>query len=212
MTAAMDSSLSHLPASSCLADGARTLAPYVVPSDAELGKLCGFAGTATDLTELFEEEEALGRQGAFTSSLLEDHQLPTCLTDSGGRFLSVNNAWEKMMGLSRKTVLGKRDFDFLSIEEAQVHGQHHLRLLRMGGHIHYEQSLRLAHAGVRDFEIVKVFIQGARYQPSSVLMVAMDVTELRSETGPNRRNSSIAPEAKKNLPQTARSLRAALSA
>lgn len=208
--AAVDALFSPRPYSGCRVarvqlmspgEASRSLEIAVVASYDETGTLCGFTGTGVDLTELVATHQALEEQKALVSNLLEGNPLPTSLTDSGGRFISVNSAWEAFMGRASESVLGRRDFDYMSAEEAHVHCRRHLELLHAGGSIRYEQSLSLAHAGPRNLEITKVLIDGLQGQPSRVLTIAMDVTEQTSQQVEAEVGARVASVPMNYLPQ-----------
>lgn len=155
----------------------RALDISVVPLRDPSGQLRGFAGSAVDVTALLTAQQSLQEQLAFTGLVLECNPLPICMTDRQGRFLSVNQAWEDFMGLSRDNVLGLRNNDFLPQQEASIYDAHNEQLLREGGRVRYEERLRRPDGSYRDVQVTKVPVTSNHQQPVGILIVKMDITE-----------------------------------
>lgn len=148
----------------------------IVPLSSRDGERRGYAGSAVDVTELVTAQQQLQDQLAFTELVLECSPLPICLTDTEGRFITVNQAWEKFMGLSRDEVLGQHNVDFLPEQEAQAYDAHSAQLLREGGRISYEERLRRTDGSVRDVQITKVQLCSSRGEPLGILATKLDIT------------------------------------
>ncbi|MES2187142.1 MAG: ATP-binding protein [Pseudomonadota bacterium] len=151
----------------------------LVPLRGDHGVLAGFAGSAVDISKRVEVEQQLQAQLRFTSLLQEIAPLPICMTDAEGRFVSVNRAWEEFMGRNRSEVIGKRNTDFLQSGEAAVYDAHSERLMREGGHIHYEETIRLADGALRNVQVSKVLVSNEDGTPFGLLSVKLDVTAFR---------------------------------
>src|SRR3989344_5213738 len=158
----------------------RALDISVVPLRDRSGQLRGFAGSAVDVTALLAAQQSLQEQLALTSQVLECNPLPICMTDTEGRLLSVNQAWESFMGLSRKSVLGMRNIDFLPRQEAQAYCAHQEQLLREGGRVRYEERMRRPDGSFRDVQVTKVLVTTNGKQPIGILTAKMDITEFRA--------------------------------
>jgi PAS domain S-box-containing protein len=158
----------------------RVLDISVVPLRDRSGQLRGFAGSAVDVTALLAAQQSLQEQLALTSQVLECNPLPICMTDTEGRLLSVNQAWESFMGLSRKSVLGMRNIDFLPKQEAQAYSAYHEQLLREGGRVRYEERMRRPDGSFRDVQVTKVLVTTNGKQPVGILTAKMDITEFRA--------------------------------
>lgn len=156
----------------------RALDISVVPLRDRAGRVGGFAGSAVDVTDFLAAQQHLQEQLALTNQLLESTPLPICLTDPQGRYLSVNQAWESLMGLNRKQVLGLRNIDFLRALDAEVHDAHNEQVLQSGEPIRYEERLRLPNGRLRDMQVTKVRVLSHRDRPMGLLVVRMDITDL----------------------------------
>lgn len=115
-------------------------------------------------------------QLALTRQLLESNPLPICMTDMDGRFLTVNQAWEQFMGLSRERVLGLRNNEFLPAQEATAYDSHNEELLLAGGQVRYEERLYRPDGSVCDVQVTKVRLESHQGIPLGLLIVKMDIT------------------------------------
>ncbi|MDY0107143.1 MAG: PAS domain S-box protein [Giesbergeria sp.] len=155
----------------------RVLDLSVVPLTDPNGQVRGYAGSAPDITALLAAQERLQEHLAFTERVLECNPLPICLTDIRGRFITVNQAWESFMGLSRAEVLGRRNTEFLPEREAQAYEAHSEQLLRDGGLVRYQERVRRTDGSVRDLQITKVLLRSQQGQPIGILITKLDITE-----------------------------------
>jgi len=155
----------------------RVLDISAVPLIDRNGQVRGYAGSAVDITTLLAAQQSLQEHLAFTELVLECNPLPICLTDVRGHFITVNQAWESFMGLSRADVLGRRNSDFLPEPEAQAYEAHSEQLLREGGRTRYEERVRRADGSLRDIQITKVLLRSQRGHPIGILITKLDITE-----------------------------------
>lgn len=169
------------------ADGqTRVLEVAVTPLHDHGGRLQGFACSAMDVTVLQASRQQLQDQQAFTSLLLETIPLPVCTTDLEGRFLTVNQAWERFMGLQREHVLGLRGSEFMPPEAAQAYEAHDEDF---GTRICYEARLCRHDGSARTVEITKVRRLSHQGQPLGLLIAMKDVTDLPARKEPAERGT-----------------------
>ncbi|WP_404302934.1 PAS domain-containing protein [Alicycliphilus denitrificans] len=155
----------------------RTLDISVVPLRDRAGRLRGFAGSAMDVTALLAAQQRLHEQLDLTRQLLDANPLPIGLVDMQGRFLSINPAWEELMGLRREQVLGLRSVDFLPLQEAQAWDAHNDELLHTGEPVRYQERLQRPDGSARHVQVTKVCLRAPSGKPSGVLVVKMDITD-----------------------------------
>ena len=129
------------------------------------------------MTALLAAQQSLQEQLAFTGQVLECSPLPICMIDPKGHFLSVNQAWENFMGLSRANVLGLRNSDFLPRQEADAYSAHNEQLLREGGRVRYEERMHRSDGSFRDVQVTKVLVTSNDRQPVGILIAKLDITE-----------------------------------
>lgn len=155
----------------------RALDISAVPLRDRSGQLRGFAGSAVDVTALLAAQQSLQEHLAYTERILECNPLPICLTDMQGRFITVNQAWEAFMGLTRDQALGQRNSDLLPEQEAQAYEAHTEALVRDGGPTRYEERVRRPDGSARDVQITKVLLRTPQGQPMGILITKLDITE-----------------------------------
>ena len=155
----------------------RVLDISVVPLSDQDGQVRGFAGSAVDVTALLAAQQSLQENLDFTELVLEGSPLPICMTDTQGRFITVNQAWEGFMGLPRSQVLGRRNSEFLAAHDAQAYDAHNQQLLRDGGRVRYEERLQGPDGSYRDVQVTKVLVSSQQGHPAGILIVKMDITD-----------------------------------
>lgn len=155
----------------------RTLDISVVPLSDRGGRLRGFAGIAVDISVLLATQQSLQQNLDFTGRMMEGSPLPICMTDIEGRFISVNQAWEQFVGVSRQQALGKRSHELLSETDAKVYDAHNEQLLREGSRVRYEDRVRGPDGNQCDVQVTKVLILSQQGTPVGILIVQMDITD-----------------------------------
>ncbi|WP_082498149.1 PAS domain S-box protein [Pseudorhodoferax sp. Leaf267] len=178
-------------------DGRELLLEVAVVPLQMAGRLIGFAGSAVDITDRWEAEQQLQSHLALTTQLLELNPLPISMTDSKGRLVLVNQAWQDYKGLKRAAVIGRRLSEILRSEEVQMHAQGDRELLSNGGTLHLEARIRSADGSLRSTRVFKALVPEARGQAAGILCVLMDVTDFREA-------ERVTREAKDALEETSR--------
>lgn len=155
----------------------RTLDISVTPLHDRAGQLRGYAGSAVDVTALLRAQHHVQEQLALTRQLLDNTPLPISLMDMQGRFVTVNQAWEEFMGLSRQQVLGHTNVEFLPPAQAQAYDAHNAELLRTGEAQRYQERIQRSDGTWRDISLIKVRVHSHDGTPLGLLSVKMDITE-----------------------------------
>ncbi|CAN7736560.1 ATP-binding protein [Pseudorhodoferax sp. LjRoot39] len=161
------------------------------------GQLTGYAGSAVDITERWEVQRQLQAQLALSEKLLEVNPLPISMTDSGGRLVLVNQAWQDYKGLARSAVIGRRFDEVLRSEEGLMHRQGDREVLGGGGTVHFEARVRNADGSLRSTRVIKALVPDAQGGTAGILNVLMDVTDFREA-------ERVTREAKDALEETSR--------
>ena len=158
-------------------------------------RIVGFAGSAADVTDRVVAQQKLQTQLKISALMLEISPLPLSMLDTLGRYLSVNQAWEDFTGRRREDVIGQAAASYLSAEEAALHSERDRELLRSGGRIAYEASVRHRDGSRRDAMLIKVAVPGDDGAPAGILVVLMDVSEFRAAERATRDARDAAEEA-----------------
>lgn len=154
----------------------------------------GFVGSAVDVTQRVEAEEALQRQLTFVALVLEVSPLPVATFDGQGRYASVNRAWEDFMGLARAEVLGRRGVHFMTADDAAMHALRDAELSRRGDKIRYEAKVTHRDGTRRDVIVIKVMLPGSATHEAGWLSTMMDVSEFREAERVTREAKEAAEE------------------
>lgn len=93
-------------------------------------------------------------------------------------FVEWNKGNEAIIGLTKKEVLGKSDYDFFPKEEASFFIKADREVLASGKSVEIpEEQIHTLHKGVRLLRTIKTPIFGADGQPKYLLCVSEDITE-----------------------------------
>ena len=166
----------------------------VVPLRGRKG-IASFVGSAIDVSARVDAQQALQRQLDFLALVLESNPLPSATVDRDGRYVTVNHAWEQLMGRSRAQVIGQHEADFMRPEDAALHAGHDAELWRSGGSLRYEALLADGEGQRRDMIVTKVVLRGAGGGDSALLSSFMDVSEYREAERATREARDAAEEA-----------------
>lgn len=158
-------------------------------------ELVGFVGSAVDLTEQLQTQQALRTELAFNALLLELSPQPTSMLDGEGRYLRVNRAWEQFTGRRRDQVLGQPASGYQPPELAARHDEIDRQLRAGGGQVQYEAPARAADGSVREVLISKAAVPGPDGRTGALLVSFMDITGLRNAERETRAARDMAEEA-----------------
>jgi PAS domain S-box-containing protein len=175
--------------------GQRRFEVSVVPLFSRKGRLAGHVGSGVDVTERVEAQRRLAAELAFSAQLLELSPLPTSMLDARGCYLRVNQAWEQFTGRRREDVVGQPARGYLRPEEARQHDEVDRRLWAQGGQARYEATFRHADGQLRDLIINKAAVPGDDGRAAAILVVFLDVSELRGAERATRAARDLAEEA-----------------
>jgi PAS domain S-box-containing protein len=135
----------------------------------------GFVGVSRDISERRRIEEEREKTQQFLSLILEAIPDPVFVKDSAHRFVMVNKALAGMLGHTPLEIIGKKDQDFVSSEEAEIFVVRDDLVLKTGREDLFEEHLTDSQGVVRTLVTRKgLFVdpRGARY----IVGVIRDVT------------------------------------
>ena len=93
------------------------------------GTVLGLVCTSTDISELKRIETELRDQMALTRLLIEENPNAMYLKDTQGRYVTVNDAWLEMVGVTREQAVGRTVLELFPEKESQRYHEEDLRLL-----------------------------------------------------------------------------------
>ncbi|MDD5492213.1 MAG: PAS domain S-box protein [bacterium] len=104
----------------------------------------GFIGIVEDVTDMKKAETELTNQLAFIQQLLETIPNPVFYKDINGIYLGCNQSFERFLGQSKETVIGKSVFELSPKDLAETYHQKDQELLNHPGTQIYESSIQQA--------------------------------------------------------------------
>jgi PAS domain S-box-containing protein len=96
------------------------------------GEIIGTMGLSRDVTEWKHTEDEYAKNRVMLQTLLDAIPDAVCFKDNQNRFVLVNKAMTKRFMVQPEMMIGKTDFDFLPIEEAQKISEEDTRIVQSG--------------------------------------------------------------------------------
>ena len=144
-------------------------------SAAELGSLI-------EIEALRERDARLSYQHAQLRTLLESIPYLVWMKDSAGTYLVCNAEFERFLGAREQEIVGKTDYDFLPIEQAEKFSLYDCRALETDSHVVNEEWITYANDGHQALlEITNTTVRDAQGQLIGVLGIAHDITERKRQ-------------------------------
>ena len=133
-------------------------------------------GVALRNAQLFEETR---RAQTFLDSVVENLPFMVWVKDAGElRYVSVNKAFEDILGMTRGELLGKNAFDLFKRDEAERYTAQDLELMKGSSLLDVPEELVESRTkGVRILHTQKIPIYGSDGKPAYLLAIAEDITE-----------------------------------
>jgi PAS domain S-box-containing protein len=142
------------------------------------GEPCGMLLVSIDRTERARAEADASRERAFLDSLIEN--LPDMVfvkTADELRFVRFNRAAEELLGYGRGEMIGKNDYDFFPVTEADFFTEKDRAVLRGGQLLDIpEEPIHTRDKGTRILHTKKIPIYDSDGTPLYLLGIAEDVT------------------------------------
>lgn len=137
----------------------------------------GFRGIIRDITERKRAEQALVELNAKLYTLLQAIPDIICFKDKEGRNLVVNSAFEKLVGLSKEEIEGRKDDELLPSDLAQAGLESDEKVGKSGQTFRFEEHMTDMEGKKVYFETVKspIFDENGNY--IGLVGVSRDITE-----------------------------------
>jgi len=151
-----------------------------IPETNAEGKIVGYIGTITDITERKKAEDAIRESNFFLQILLNAIPVPIFYKDIEGRYTGINRAFEQFFGKSSRELEGKSVFDISPSELAEVYHAKDMELIRKKGVQVYDSQIKDAQNVVHDVVFHKATVVDSNEQVVGLIGVILDITERKS--------------------------------
>lgn len=126
---------------------------------------------------LREREKSQNTQVYFLQQLMDSIPIPVYYKDAGGRYLGCNGAFEILMGMTRKEIVGKTVHEVASKDRAGRHHEADLVLIRHPGEQTYEASGMYGDGAYHTVIFKKATFFDADDRVAGIVGALMDITE-----------------------------------
>ena len=144
------------------------------------GSIFGVLVASIDTTERHAQEQQLRDQMALTRALIDENPNAMYLKDTEGRYLTVNDAWLKMVGKTREQAIGRNVLEIFGDEESKRYQAVDMDLLARGEGASEVESLRTGPDGNPQWLIIrKAVLRRADGEVLGLVGVNTDITPLK---------------------------------
>lgn len=141
------------------------------------GNIAGVVGAIFYITELKRTQAALQSQISFMESMLEAMPAPVSFKNTDHVYLGCNEAFAKLMGLTKENVIGKTVFDIAPKELAEVYHADDKALFERSGSQVYESSVQSSDGTMHDLVVHKATFADSSGQVAGLIGVMLDISE-----------------------------------
>jgi PAS domain S-box-containing protein len=141
------------------------------------GRATRMTGTHANITERKQMERALANTLRVMQTLLETLPLPVIIRNAERRITLVNAAWEQMIGVTRREVVGKRLDEVGSFAAPQGHGQTDDELFRTLRPLRYETTVHSRDGTPFNVLVAKTPLLAEDGSITGVASVVTDISE-----------------------------------
>ncbi|MCO6430171.1 MAG: PAS domain S-box protein [Deltaproteobacteria bacterium] len=141
-----------------------------------------WVGSVTDITDRKLFSDKAKNSERFLDTIVDNMPVMVFVKDAKNlRFVRINKAGEELLGIPRLEMLGKTDFDFFPLEQAQFFAQRDQQVLAQGRPIEIPaEPILTKNKGLRYLMTTKVPVYDSSGRPEYLLGISYDVTDQRS--------------------------------
>lgn len=163
------------------------------------GKVFGIVGMNRDITSEVRAREKLRQAEQQMKEILEHSPAPIYVKSTNGRYLMVNERFERLFNLREEDILGKNDFEVLGDEQSaatvRITDQ---RVVKEGQAIQMDEDL-LTPDGLRTYVSSKFPMRDAQGRIYAVGGISIDITERKEAEKAIRKINEELLQANENL-------------
>lgn len=117
---------------------------------------------------------------SFLASIVDHVAHPIFVKDRAFRFVLLNQAIERMLGMARGAMLGRTDYDFFPKTEADFFRAKDIEVFECGGEVRIDEEVITDHLGARHtLQTTKVPLRDAQGQVTHIVGIIHDITALK---------------------------------
>ncbi|MEC4819532.1 MAG: PAS domain-containing protein, partial [Scytonema sp. PMC 1069.18] len=131
------------------------------------------------IAERKEAEKALRQSQQQIQAILDKSSAMIYLQDTQGRYLQINEEYERLTNFTKEVVIGKTDYDLFPHEVAEAFWTHNQKVLDTGTPIQFEEVVPLPD-GVHTYISVKFPLYNSDGVVYSVCSISTDISERKS--------------------------------
>jgi PAS domain S-box-containing protein len=158
-----------------------------VPLRDSAGKIVRFVGTCTDIDPLKRAQENLLESEARFRTFFENSPNLIFLKDPQGRYLYVNNEFERAFCIGDEQIKGKRDDELFSADQASAFQEHDRQVLESGIPMEFEEKA-FFEDGQHTSIVQKFPLFDARGEIYAIGGIVTDITERIQEESARRKS------------------------
>ena len=146
----------------------------------ESGTAVQCAGIAEDITERKAAADALQKQVTFLQTLIDTMPYPVFYKDAQARYLSCNQAFERIIGKPRQEIIGRTVFDLSPRELAEQYRRTDDELLQRRGTQIYEAEVETAEGRRRNVILHKATFNNPDGSLGGIIGAVVDITDRKA--------------------------------
>lgn len=146
------------------------------------GKLKGYLGTITDISDFRKTEQALRQNRTFLKSMIDNLPVSVFVKSAKPELFGMFELWnttaEKILGWKAEDVIGKTDYDFFPKEQADFFRAKDQEVFDSGKPLDIpSEKIESHNQGERYLHTIKVPVYDDNNQPLYLLGISQDITE-----------------------------------
>ena len=144
------------------------------------GNIVGVLVATSDTTERKAQEDRLKDQMLLTRAVIDDNPNAMYVKDTEGRYITVNDAWVKMLGVTREETIGRTVREIFHDAESERYHEQDMKLLAQGHGFSEVESLRTGPDGRPQWLIIrKAVLRRANGDVAGLVGTNTDITPLK---------------------------------